>query len=188
MADKKFTVEVEPAKEAEGGKPSIGPVYRSAFAKDGFPPPIDGMDCCWDVFRLSVEKYPNNRMLGRREIVNGKAGKYVWMTYKEVYDVVMKVGSSIRSCGVEQACNAHGLYCVPLYDTLGAGAVEFIISHAEVTIAFAEEKKMPEVSSYVKFCLETCICAGKFFVRTLKSSGGYSSHQSGFTGRPSQPQ
>nr|GLL29154.1 long chain acyl-CoA synthetase 4-like [Ipomoea trifida] len=164
MADKKFTVEVEPAKEAKGEKPSIGPVYRSVFAKDGFPPPIDGMDCCWDVFRLSVEKYPNNRMLGRREIVNGKAGKYVWMTYKEVYDVVMKVGSSIRSCGVEQggkcgiygancpewmismeACNAHGLYCVPLYDTLGAGAVEFIISHAEVTIAFSEEKKMPEL-------------------------------------------
>ncbi|XP_031131427.1 long chain acyl-CoA synthetase 4-like [Ipomoea triloba] len=164
MADKKFTVEVGPAKEANGEKPSIGPVYRSVFAKDGFPPPIDGMDCCWDVFRLSVEKYPNNRMLGRREIVNGKAGKYVWMTYKEVYDVVMKVGSSIRSCGVEQggkcgiygancpewmismeACNAHGLYCVPLYDTLGAGAVEFIISHAEVTIAFAEEKKMPEL-------------------------------------------
>lgn len=28
---------------------------------------------------------------------------------------------------------------------LGAGAVEFIINHAEVSIAFAEEKKIPEV-------------------------------------------
>lgn len=27
----------------------------------------------------------------------------------------------------------------------GAGAVEFIISHAEVSIAFVEEKKVPEV-------------------------------------------
>jgi hypothetical protein len=27
----------------------------------------------------------------------------------------------------------------------GAGAVEFIISHAEVSIAFVEEKKIPEV-------------------------------------------
>ncbi|XP_025888334.1 long chain acyl-CoA synthetase 4-like isoform X2 [Solanum lycopersicum] len=44
-----------------------------------------------------------------------------------------------------EACNAHGLYCVPLYDTLGAGAVEFIISHAEVAIAFVEEKKVPEL-------------------------------------------
>lgn len=31
-----------------------------------------------------------------------QAGKYNWMTYKEVYDLVIKVGASIRSCGVEQ--------------------------------------------------------------------------------------
>ncbi|KAF5734323.1 long chain acyl-CoA synthetase 4 [Tripterygium wilfordii] len=113
---------------------------------------------------LSVEKYPNNRMLGHREIVNGEAGKYVWQTYKEVYDIVIKIGNSIRACGVDEgakcgiygancaewimsmeACNAHGLYCVPLYDTLGADAVEFIICHAEVSIAFVEEKKIPEL-------------------------------------------
>ncbi|XP_059308961.1 long chain acyl-CoA synthetase 4-like [Lycium ferocissimum] len=163
MAER-FIIEVEPAKEAKDGKPAVGPVYRSLFAKDGFPPPINGLESCWDIFRLSVEKYPNNRMLGRRKIVDGKPGKYVWMTYKEVYDTVIKLGNSIRNCGVEQggkcgifgancpewimsmeACNAHGLYCVPLYDTLGAGAVEFIISHAEVAIAFVEEKKVPEL-------------------------------------------
>nr|CAN67631.1 hypothetical protein VITISV_035299 [Vitis vinifera] len=155
---------MEKAKEAKDGRPSIGPVYRSSFARDGFPKPIEGMESCWDVFRLAVEKYPGNRMLGQREIVNGKAGKYVWLTYKEVYDKVMKVGNSIRSCGVNEggrcgiygansaewimsmeACNAHGLYCVPLYDTLGAGAVEFIICHSELSIVFVEEKKIPEV-------------------------------------------
>ncbi|XP_055819588.1 long chain acyl-CoA synthetase 4-like [Solanum dulcamara] len=163
MAER-FIIEVEPAKPAKDGKPSIGPVYRSVFAKDGFPSPIEGLDSCWDIFRLSVEKYPNNRMLGHRMIVDGKPGKYVWKTYKEVYDIAIKVGNSIRNCGVEkggkcgifganctewiismEACNAHGLYCVPLYDTLGAGAVEFIISHAEVAIAFVEEKKVPEL-------------------------------------------
>ncbi|KAL9349849.1 hypothetical protein Peur_057104 [Populus x canadensis] len=164
MAPRKYLIEVEKAKEAKDGKPSIGPVYRSLFAKDGFPPPVPGLESCWDVFRMSVEKYPNNPMLGRREIVNGKAGKYVWQTYKQVYDVVIKVGNSIRSCGVEpgakcgiygancaewimsmEACNAHGLYCVPLYDTLGASAVEFIICHSEVSIAFVEEKKICEL-------------------------------------------
>ncbi|KAL5167997.1 Long chain acyl-CoA synthetase 4 [Glycine soja] len=164
MAQKRFIIEVERAKEASEGRPSRGPVYRSLFAKDGFPAPIQGLDCCWDVFRLSVEKYPSNPMLGRREIVDGKPGKYKWLTYKEVYDQVMKVGNSIRSCGYGkgvkcgiygansaewimsmQACNAHGLYCVPLYDTLGAGAIEFIICHSEISIAFAEEKKIPEL-------------------------------------------
>ncbi|THF95957.1 hypothetical protein TEA_021589 [Camellia sinensis var. sinensis] len=162
--EKRFVFEVESAKEAKDGRPSIGPAYRSVFAKDGFPPPIQGLDSCWDIFRMTVEKYPNNPMLGRREIVNGEPGKYVWQTYKEVYDLVMKLGNSVRSCGIEEggrcgiygancpewimsmeACNAHGLYCVPLYDTLGAGAVKFIICHAEITIVFVEEKKIPEV-------------------------------------------
>ncbi|XP_042504095.1 long chain acyl-CoA synthetase 4 [Macadamia integrifolia] len=164
MEQMKFVIEVEKAKVSKDGRPSVGPVYRSVFAKDGFPAPVEGVESCWDIFRLSVEKYPGNRMLGRREVVNGKVGPYVWLTYKEVYDIVMKVGHSIRCCGVEpggrcgiygvnspewmismQACNAHGLYCVPLYDTLGAGAVEYIICHAEISIVFAEEKKIPEV-------------------------------------------
>ncbi|KAM7525868.1 hypothetical protein LguiA_015770 [Lonicera macranthoides] len=183
MAQKSYIVEIEPAKEACDGKPSMGPVYRSLFAKDGFPPPIEGLDSCWDIFRLSVEKYPNNPMLGRREFVDGKPGKYVWLTYKEAYDTVIKIGNSIRSCGVQEggqcgiygancsewimsmeACNAHGLHCVPLYDTLGAGAVEFIICHAEVTIVFVEEKKLPEVlktfPSTTK-CLKTIVSFGK---------------------------
>ncbi|KAJ4711896.1 Long chain acyl-CoA synthetase [Melia azedarach] len=179
---KKYIIEVEKAKEGSGGRPSIGPVYRSLFAKDGFPAPIPGMESCWDIFRVAVEKYPNNPMLGHREIVNGKAGKYVWQTYKEVYDLVTKIGNAIRSCGVDEggkcgiygancaewiismeACNAHGLYCVPLYDTLGAGAVEFIICHSEVSIAFVEEKKIPEL-------LKTFPNAAKY-LKTIVSFG-----------------
>ncbi|EPS71028.1 hypothetical protein M569_03729, partial [Genlisea aurea] len=131
---------------------------------------------------VAVNKYPNNRMLGRREIVSGQAGKYVWKTYREVYAMVVKVGNSIRSCGLEkggrcgiygvnsaewvismEACNAHGLYCVPLYDTLGAGAVEFIICHAEIEIAFVEEKKISEL-------LKAFPGAGKY-LRTIVSFG-----------------
>ncbi|KAH1080324.1 hypothetical protein J1N35_020085 [Gossypium stocksii] len=162
--EKNFIIKVEEGKAATDERPSIGPVYRSCFAENGFPAPIPGMESCWDIFRMSVEKYPNHHMLGHRQIVNGKAGKYVWQTYKQVYDIVMKVGNSIRSCGLEEggkcgiygancpewimtmeACNAHGLSCVPLYDTLGAGAVEFIICHAEVSMAFVEEKKIAEL-------------------------------------------
>uniref|UniRef100_A0A803KZM0 Long-chain-fatty-acid--CoA ligase n=1 Tax=Chenopodium quinoa TaxID=63459 RepID=A0A803KZM0_CHEQI len=183
MAEKKYAVEVEGGKEAKHGRPSVGPVYRSVNAKDGFPPLLPGMETCWDIFRMSVEKFPENRMLGYRETENGKAGNYNWLTYKEVYDIVIKVGASIRSCGVSkgekcgiystncpkwmismQACNAHGLYCVPLYDSLGAGAVEFILCHAEVSIAFVEEKKMPEVIKTLpntKKYLKTLVSFGK---------------------------
>ncbi|KAK6251435.1 hypothetical protein SCA6_005440 [Theobroma cacao] len=182
MANKSYIIEVEKGKAASDGKPSIGPVYRSSFAQNGFPAPIPGLESCWDIFRMSVEKYPDNPMLGRRQIVNGKAGKYVWQTYKEVYDIVINVGNSIRGCGVEEggkcgifgancpewiismeACNAHGLCCVPLYDTLGASAVEFIICHAEVSIAFVEEKKINEL-------FKTCPNSTNY-LRTIVSFG-----------------
>ncbi|CAN8325718.1 unnamed protein product [Cochlearia groenlandica] len=179
----KFIYEVEKGKEGIDGKPSIGAVYRSVFAKEGFPEPIQGMDSCWDVFRMAVEKYPNNRMLGRREILEGKPGAYVWQTYQEVYDIVIKLGNSLRSCGVKEeakcgiyganspewiismeACNAHGLYCVPLYDTLGAGAIEFIITHSEVSIVFVEEKKISEL-------FKTCPNSTEY-MKTVVSFGG----------------
>lgn len=52
MAKEKYIVEVEPGKPANDGKPSIGPVYRSVFAKDGFPAPTPRLDSCWDIFRF----------------------------------------------------------------------------------------------------------------------------------------
>lgn len=188
MAEKKYVVKVEEGREAKDGKPSVGPVYRSITCKDGFPSLLPGFETCWDIFRISVEKFPDNPMLGYRETADGQAGKYVWLTYKEVYDIVMKVGASIRNCGVNkggrcgiysvncpkwvismQACNAHGLYCVPLYDSLGAGAVEFIICHAEVSIVFVEEKKISEV-------LKTLPNTNKY-LRTIVSFGKVTADQ-----------
>ncbi|KAI8028267.1 Long chain acyl-CoA synthetase 4 [Camellia lanceoleosa] len=102
---------------------------------------------------------------------------------KKLYEIVLKVGASIRSCGIKQgarcgiygancmkwiismqAFNAHGLYCVPLYDSLGAGAVEYIICHAEISLTFVEETKIPEVlktfPNTIKY-LKTLVSFGK---------------------------
>lgn len=32
-------------------------------------------------------------------------GPYVWLTYKQVYDKVIRVGNAIRACGVEPVSN-----------------------------------------------------------------------------------
>ncbi|KAK3026600.1 hypothetical protein RJ639_041620, partial [Escallonia herrerae] len=113
MAQMKYVVEIEKAKEATGDRQSVGPVYRNVLAKDGFRPPVEGIESCWDIFRVSAEKYSSNPMLGQRENVNGKAGKYVWLTYSEVYDIVSRVGASIRSSGIKQGsrCGIYGVNC-----------------------------------------------------------------------------
>ncbi|PKA54687.1 Long chain acyl-CoA synthetase 1 [Apostasia shenzhenica] len=162
-----YTVQVESGRVGKAGKPSVGPVYRSCLAKDGFPPLEPGMDTSWEVFRVSAEKYAGNRMLGWREFNKGKAGPYVWKTFKEVYEEVIHVGSALQTLDVapgsrigiygincpqwavamQQACNGYSLICVPLYDTLGTGAIDYIIEHAEIDVVFVQDKKVKQILS-----------------------------------------
>ncbi|XP_034586205.1 long chain acyl-CoA synthetase 1 isoform X2 [Setaria viridis] len=115
---------------------------------------------------VAADKYPNNRMLGWRPLKDGVPGPYLWKSYKEVYDEVLQIGSALQELGVQpgsrigiygtncpqwivamQACNGYSLICVPLYDTLGAGAVDYIIDHAEIDVVFIQDKKIKEILS-----------------------------------------
>ncbi|KAJ9704876.1 hypothetical protein PVL29_003091 [Vitis rotundifolia] len=127
-------------------------------------------------------------MLGRRQIINSKAGPYFWLTYQEAYDAALRMGSAMRSRGVNpgdrcgiygsncpewiiamEACNSQAIPYVPLYDSLGANAVEFIINHAEVSIAFVQESKIPAMLT----CLPKCTS----YLKTIISFGKISSSQ-----------
>ncbi|KAG9440845.1 hypothetical protein H6P81_021010 [Aristolochia fimbriata] len=183
-----YTVKVEGERPAQGDKPSAGPVYRCVYAKDGLLEVPQSLHSPWEFFSQSVKRNPNNPMLGRRDVVDGKVGPYVWKTYQEVYEEVIRIGAAIRACGVNpggrcgiygsncpewiitmEACNSHGIYYVPLYDTLGANAVEFIINHAEVSIAFVQENKMDSMLS----CLSNCTQ----YLRIIVSFGKVTSTQ-----------
>ncbi|KAI3679081.1 hypothetical protein L6452_38389 [Arctium lappa] len=161
---KQFAVKVEDGRKGVDGDPSVGPNYRNLLAKDGFPPLDSDLKTTWEVFRNSVEKYPDNRMLGWRELSDGKWGPYVWKTYKTVYQEVLHIASAVRASGIGpgckvgiygsncpqwivamEACNAQSYISVPLYDTLGSGAVNFILDHAEVDIVFVQDKKVKEL-------------------------------------------
>ncbi|KAJ3697409.1 hypothetical protein LUZ61_001114 [Rhynchospora tenuis] len=183
-----YTIKVEEATPANGDKPSAGPVYRSIYAKDGLLQLPNEMDSPWDLFSEAVKKYPQNPMLGRRQVNDGKAGCYMWQTYQQVYDVVMNIGSALRRRGINlgdrcgifgpncpewvmamEACNSQGICYVPLYDTLGANAVEFIINHAEMSIAFVHESK---ITSLWK-CLSKC----RIHLKSIVSFGGMTKEQ-----------
>ncbi|KAL3515220.1 hypothetical protein ACH5RR_022122 [Cinchona calisaya] len=183
-----YIVKVEEGRPAGDGKPSAGPVYRCIYAKDGLLEIPEGMESPWDFFSESVKKIANNRMLGRRQITEGKAGSYVWLNYEEVYNSALRIGSAIRTRGVNpgdrcgiygsnspewiiamQACSSQAITYVPLYETLGPNAVEFIINHAEVSIAFVQESKIPAIFK----CLERC----NTHLKTIVSFGKISSKQ-----------
>ncbi|CAF1874369.1 hypothetical protein Bca4012_034689 [Brassica carinata] len=158
---KSFAAKVEDGVRGENGKPSVGPVYRNLLSEKGFPPIDSDITTAWDIFSKSVKKFPDNKMLGWRRIVDEKVGPYMWKTYKEAYDEVLQIGSALRAIGAEpgcrvgiygvncpqwiitmEACAAHTLICVPLYDTLGSGAVDYIVDQAEIDFVFVQETKI----------------------------------------------
>ncbi|GER49858.1 long-chain-fatty-acid CoA ligase [Striga asiatica] len=170
-----YIVKVEEGRAAADGKPSSGPVYRCIYAKDGLLEIPDELESPSDFFSDNF-------------IYDGQANAYMWQTYKQVYDDALKIGSAIRGrglnpgdkCGIYgancpewimamQACNSHAITYVPLYDTLGPNAVEFIINHAEVSLAFVQECKLPSILT----CLPKCTS----FLKTIVSFGKISDQQ-----------
>ncbi|KAF5443997.1 hypothetical protein F2P56_036505 [Juglans regia] len=166
-----YTVKVEESRPATHQKPSAGPVYRCIYAKDGLLDFPAGLESPWQFFSDSAKRSPSNPMLGRRQTTDSKVGPYIWLTYQEVYNTAIRIGSAMRSLGVNpgdrcgiygsncpewitamEACSSQAVTFVPLYDTLGANAVEFIVNHAEVSIAFVQENKIPAILS----CLPRC--------------------------------
>ncbi|KAF9618110.1 hypothetical protein IFM89_000069 [Coptis chinensis] len=156
-----YTVQVEEARQSIGERPSAGPVYRCIFAKDGLLELPTGLESPWELFSHSVEKNPRNQMLGHREVVNGKGGRCgIFGTNCPEWIISM------------EACNSHGIQYVPLYDTLGANAVEFIINHAEVSIAFVQENKIQAMLTCLPRCkyLKTIVSFGKIADAQMKEA------------------
>ncbi|KAK4789331.1 hypothetical protein SAY86_020650 [Trapa natans] len=186
-----YTVKVADGQAPEADRPSKGPVYRSIFAKDGLLELPAGLESPWDFLSSTVERIPKCRLLGRRQVIDSKAGPYVWLSYQEVYDSAIRVGSAIRSRGVDpgdrcgiygsntpewviamEACSSQAITYVPLYDTLGPNAVEFILNHAEVSIAFVQANKIPDILSCLPNCsyLKTIVCFSNFPIAQKKQA------------------
>ncbi|KAK3021769.1 hypothetical protein RJ639_045091 [Escallonia herrerae] len=188
-----YTVKVEGSRPATEEKPSAGPVFRCVYAKDGLLELPAGLQSPWEFFSESVKRNPKNPMLGRRrQITDGKAGPYAWLTYAEAYDSAIRCGSAIRGRGVNpgdrcgiygsncpewiitmEACNSQAITNVPLYDTLGANAVEFIINHAELPIVFVQENKFSAILTCLPRCtshLKTIVSFGKISIIQQKEA------------------
>lgn len=136
--------------------------YRNVdFAK---PPVLEDTETLYKLFTNAVAKHADRPCLGSRSYseAKGGAGAYVFETYAEVKSHVDALGAALTAVGVGagdrvgiyganspswmktmQACNRQSSWCIPLYDTLGEGAIEYIVKHAECSIIFASDVKLP---------------------------------------------
>ncbi|XP_072975950.1 long chain acyl-CoA synthetase 6, peroxisomal-like [Typha angustifolia] len=146
-------------------------VYRSARSPlklvDRFPdhPEIGTLH---DNFVYAVETFRDYKYLGTRVRVDGTVGEYKWMTYGEASTNRSAIGSGLICHGIPEgariglyfinrpewaivdlACSAYSYISVPLYDTLGPDAVQYIVNHGAVQAIFCVPQTLTILLSFL---------------------------------------
>ncbi|KAI9325243.1 hypothetical protein DFJ73DRAFT_767763 [Zopfochytrium polystomum] len=139
----------------------VGCPRVSAFLPDGKVVALpEGVSTVYDNFLQGVRIGGDKPFLGTRSIINGAAGPYVWQTYNEIHKRIRDVGCGMAKKGLspnshvglfsinraewviaEQGCFMFSHVTVPLYDTLGADAIEFISNQTKLPLIFATSDK-----------------------------------------------
>ncbi|KAI8930189.1 hypothetical protein BC831DRAFT_433354 [Entophlyctis helioformis] len=102
--------------------------------------------------------------LGTRPVVDGVAGPYEWESYNQVYTRIQNLGSGLLKRGLktgdnvglfsvnraewvigEQSCYMYSWTTVPLYDTLGDEAIEYILQLTETPVVLATADKAAQL-------------------------------------------
>lgn len=145
---------------------------------------FEGHATLLDVFNSSVERFGDRKCLGWRPIdAQGAAGPYEFLTYKEVHAKAQDLASALSQSGVSKdgklgilsancvewmlairAVDVVSATIVPIYDSLGKDAVEYIIKHSELTVALVESSKLgaiAAVASAVAGQMHTLVYVGK---------------------------
>ncbi|XP_063776799.1 long-chain-fatty-acid--CoA ligase 1 isoform X1 [Pseudophryne corroboree] len=115
----------------------------------------DDVQTVYDIFQRGNRISKKGPCLGHRK----PNQPYQWLSYQEVSDKAEYVGSALlhRGCkpspeqfiGIfaqnrpewtiaELACYTYSMVAVPLYDTLGAEAITYIINKAEISLVFCD--------------------------------------------------
>ncbi|NWI37410.1 ACSL1 ligase, partial [Picathartes gymnocephalus] len=116
----------------------------------------DDVRTVYDIFQRGLQISNNGPCLGVRK----PNQPYEWISYKEVSDRAEYVGSALLHRGfkpshiqyigifsqnrpewviIEQACYAFSMVVVPLYDTLGAEAITYIVNKADLSLVFCDK-------------------------------------------------
>mmetsp|Transcript_37100 Transcript_37100/g.58393 ORF Transcript_37100/g.58393 Transcript_37100/m.58393 type:complete len:733 (-) Transcript_37100:39-2237(-) len=158
--------------------------FRAPLYPDPLPTiPFPGIDTLYSNFQRSVRLFPKRNCLGTM-VEKTKDGKkvleYEWVNYREVAERATRFGSGLvgrlglktgsfvgmmmlnRTEWVvcEQGCNAYNLVTVPLYDTLGAGVVEYITNEVGMEVIVCSGTTLPKILAAAPKCesLKYVVC------------------------------
>ncbi|EGF83371.1 hypothetical protein BATDEDRAFT_84918 [Batrachochytrium dendrobatidis JAM81] len=124
---------------------------------------LPGINTLHDVLQNGVSISGDKPFLGTRAMTSAGFGPYSWQTYNQVLQRVKNLGAGLVKRGMkegdniglfsinraewiiaEHACFMYGSTTVPLYDTLGEEAIEYIIglTHCSIVVATSDKAKI----------------------------------------------
>ncbi|KAF9170024.1 hypothetical protein BGX21_001062 [Mortierella sp. AD011] len=120
----------------------------------------DKITTLYENFLEGVQRSEGGDFLGTRPIVDGVPQPYEWMTYARVQERMTHFGAGLLQLGLtatstfgifsinraewtmsELAGYMYSLTSVPLYDTLGVSAIEFIVNQTQMSTIIASPDK-----------------------------------------------
>jgi long-chain acyl-CoA synthetase len=180
-----ITVETGPGQPATDKHPSRSPIYRNAAGAERMPDSLNGATTLYELFQQSAEAHADRSCVGWRPVdASGAIGAYNFLTYRQVQSKARELASAFVAAGISPGSSAKvgvfapnrlewmlciravdllGLTIVPIYDSLGEAAVEYICNHSELSLAFVDPGKLakfaeaaPKVAKHVR----TIVCFG----------------------------
>ncbi|KAM5310832.1 long-chain-fatty-acid--CoA ligase 1 isoform 1-T3 [Glossophaga mutica] len=145
----------------------------------------DDVRTLYEGFQRGIHVSNNGPCLGSRK----PDQPYEWLSYKQVEDLLECVGSALLQKGfkaapdqfigifsqnrpewviIEQACFAYSMAIVPLYDTLGAEAITYIINKAELAVVFVDK---PDKANLLLEGVENKLTPGLKIIVVMDSYG-----------------
>uniref|UniRef100_A0A8C9JN64 Long-chain-fatty-acid--CoA ligase n=1 Tax=Panthera tigris altaica TaxID=74533 RepID=A0A8C9JN64_PANTA len=161
---------------------------RRSVLLDGDEPLVyfyDDVTTMYEGFLRGIQVSNNGPCLGSRK----PDQPYEWLSYKEVADMSECVGSALIQKGfktspdqyigifsqnrpewviIEQGCFAYSMVSVPLYDTLGAEAITYIVNKAELSLVFVDK---PEKANTLLEGVENKLTPGLKTIVVMDSYG-----------------
>lgn len=119
-------------------------------------------DTICKIIKTSKTKYNEKNAFGERELLqNGEYGEYKWINFGQFFEMVQNFAYGLNTLGLEPgdrvgiystnniywqltfyACHISSLVPVPIYDSLGPNAAQYIIQHSECKAVVCNISKM----------------------------------------------
>lgn len=161
-------LEVGPERPGTAKRPATSPIWTCPLSAGG-PPALPGVTTLYESFKNSCRQWPTKPALGFRPVIDGVAQPYEFITFGEAEAKTARLAAAFKALGLRrndkigvlgsncpewmlamQACNRMSYVCVPLYETLGESAIEFILEHSEAKLVVVAAKRLGRVAKALK--------------------------------------